>query len=224
MELQSIKELAEMAALEASIRHQEKMAKQPRGQERWYLTCAGSKFDEVRADDIFPEYGSQLYTPKFVKLVPIPLRELSKKQRQANIRPRREKLVPMFPAYHLVKLDVGADWRELFARTGIFGIVGTEENDRPLPRPIRDSVVEEFRRRELQGVLPGNVSIRDLGFSIDEAVRVADGHFSGYSGTVNRLPNIPIEDVDEDVRVRLAILMFGRVTLVEIPLSHIQKL
>jgi transcription termination/antitermination protein NusG len=217
---------AEQAAREATEREAERrrrLVDRASGQEKWYLARESSRFNEERADEIFASYGVETYTPKSTKLVPVPLNRIPPKQRKNGFRPREPRMVPLFPGFRLLHLDFRRDdWREIFDRAKLCGIIGTDHGGRLLPRPVPEQALDVFRKREKEGF--GSVTVRDLGFSIGEAVRISDGHMSGFPGTVDELPDIAIDAVDDDVRIRLLVMVFGRATPVEIPLSHIEKI
>jgi transcription antitermination factor NusG len=218
-----IRKLATDAQARETVRRTS-MQSRPAGQERWYLAREARRFNEEVAAPIFAEYCVETYMPKFRKLVPVPLSKITLKQRRNGFRPREEKLFQLFPGFQLIRLDFRRDdWRELFDRTRICGMLGVEKGGRLLPQPVGDYVLEQFRRREELGALPGSLNMRSLGYSIGEAIRINEGAFSGYKGVVDDLPDIPIDAVDDDVKVRLLIMVFGRATPVEISLSQIES-
>ena len=61
-------------------------------------------------------------------------------------------------------------------------------------------------------------------FKVGERVRVAHGPFTSFQGIVERIPDVAIEDIDADTRLKLAIDIFGRFTPVELAAWQIEKL
>lgn len=217
------RKLAEAAA-EREAERKRQVEGRPTGQERWYLIREARRFNEDDAAEIFQSYAVESYCPKYRTLVPVPLNRVTIRRRKGFIQ-REEKLVPLFKGFRLVCLDFRRpDWREIFDRARVCGMLASGQNGRLLPHPIPERVLLQFREREALGALPGSLSMRELGVAVGDAVRICEGQLSGYNGTVERLPDIAVEEVDEDIRVRLVVMMFGRVVPVEISLSHIEKL
>lgn len=215
--------LAEQAAIEAMRRDREREAMRVSGDERWYVTWTGPRFSEKQADELFDEYGAEYYIPKVRKFVPVPLRRLSLRQRRSGIAYREPKLVRLLPGYLFARFDRRSRlWRELFQRTHIRGILFLEHEAVPLPITQRE--IDKLRGFEVDGAIPATVSARKLAYELGEAIRIKDGAFCGYTGTVEEMPDAPIGDVDEDMRLKIGVMCFGGVRLVELPISAIEKL
>lgn len=217
--------IAAREATEREARRRQQIQQRPKGQEHWYLAREARRFNEEKAAEIFAEYAVETYIPKYRKLVPVPLNKITAGQRRRGFRPVEERFFPLFPGFVPIRLDERRDdWREIFDRTKLCGMMAVEKNGRLLPQPIADRVIDEFRQREELGALPGSLNMRSLGYAIGEAVRICDGSFSGYKGVVDDLPDVPLEAVDDDIKIRLLVMAFGRATPVEISLSQIEKL
>jgi transcription termination/antitermination protein NusG len=215
--------LAEQAAIDATRRAHERQFMRVSGDERWYVTWTSPRFSENQADDLFEEYGCEYYIPKVRKFVPIPLRRLSLRQRRSGVAYREPKLVRLLPGYLFARLDRrSGDWRELFQRCHIRGVLFLEREAVPLPITQRE--IDKLRAFEVDGAIPATVSVRKLAYELGEVVRVIEGPFCGFNGTVDYLPDAPIGDVDEEIRIKIGVMMFGQVSLVELPISAIEKL
>lgn len=215
--------LAEQAAIDATRRANERQSMRVSGDERWYVTWTGPRFSEKQADELFEEYGCEYYIPKVRKFVPVPLRRLSLRQRRSGIAYREPKLVRLLPGYLFARLDRRRrDWRELLQRTHIRGVLFLEHE--AIPLPITQNEIDKLRAFEVDGAIPATVPVRKLAYEVGQAVRINEGPFIGFPATVDELPDAPIGDVDEDVRIKVGVMIFGRVSLVELPISAIEKL
>jgi transcription antitermination factor NusG len=158
-------------------------------------------------------------------MVRVPLNRLSPRQRRLSIPQREAKLVPLFPTYRLIRFDLRRnDWRELFDRAGIHGMICLDEYGHALPAPIADVEIEKLRQKEVDGALPETVTVSEFGWDVGDEARINDGPYIGCTGTMHTLPKTKLSELDDEVKCKLAMKIFGRVTLVEIPLNHIEKL
>lgn len=224
--LSSVREMAELAAQEASVREQTRRAMRTIGQERWYLAHIGvrGELKTQLALKRLERYEIEPYYPRLRKMVPIPKQRLSAKQRQAKFTPFEPKLVPLFPRYMFVRFDLRrGDWRDVFEEIGIWGMQVEREADRPLPAPVTDALVMAIRNREIDGAVPGELPLRQFAYEIGEIVRITEGSFLGHEAIVKDLPENTLGNVDENVKLELTKGLFGRPHLVELPLSHIAK-
>jgi len=230
MELTDLRnsDYARKAAADAQQREnvrQMSIESRPSGEERWYLTRESRRFREEESAKLFEAYNVDCYTPKLRRMVQIPQNRLSPRQRRLGIPQREAKLVPLFPTYRLLRFDLRRDdWREMFERAGIHGIICVDEFGRALPKPIAQFEIDKLRAKEIDGAFPETLPMRDLGWEVGEEARINDGPYIGYTGTVHILPETKLSDLDDEARCKLAMTIFGRVTLVEIPLRHLEKL
>ncbi len=116
-----------------------------------------------------------------------------------------------FPGYVLVHMELNDDTWHLVKNTPrVMGFIGgTAEK----PAPITDSeAVKILQRMEDSEETPAHKTIYEPG----EMVRVTDGPFNDFTGTV--------EEVNyEKSRLRVAVLIFGRSTPVELEFGQVEK-
>ncbi|KKP92123.1 MAG: Transcription antitermination protein nusG [Parcubacteria group bacterium GW2011_GWA1_36_12] len=115
----------------------------------------------------------------------------------------------IFPGYILVKMILADDsWLCVRTTPGVTAFVGAGNK----PTPISDKEVEailKFMKMEA----PKYKSE----FTMGEAVKIVDGPFSDFLGTINNIDN-------EHGKVKVLVSIFGRETPVELDFLQIKKL
>ena len=116
-----------------------------------------------------------------------------------------------FPGYVLVNMDMDDEtWHLVKEVPKVMGFVGGT-SDRPAP--ISDREAERILQRVQEGVEKPKPKVL---FEPGEIVRVIDGPFADFNGVV--------EEVNyEKSRVRVAVLIFGRSTPVELEFGQVEK-
>ena len=116
-----------------------------------------------------------------------------------------------FPGYVLVKMEMNDDTWHLVKSvpkvTGFIGVSGTK------PTPISEKEAQAILQQVKEGVEKPKPKFT---FSAGEQVRVVDGPFADFNGTV--------EDVNyEKSKLRVSVSIFGRMTPVELDFSQVEK-
>ena len=173
---------------------------------RWYVVQAYSGFEkrvqlslQTRIDrsDLKDQFGQVLVPTEDVV-------ELKNGQKRTSER-------KFFPGYVLVQMTMSdAAWHLVKSVPRVSGFVGGTSTQ---PVPISDQEAQAI----LQQVVEGAEHPRPkYTFAPGEVVRVTDGPFQEFNGTV--------EDVNfEKSKLRVAVTIFGRSTPVELSFSQVEK-
>jgi len=126
--------------------------------------------------------------------------------RQREKRKVREKI---FPGYLLVKMILNdQSWLTVRTTPGITGFVGIGTNPTPLPQKEVDAILK-FIKTEAPKF--------KTKFSEGEAVKIIDGPFADFLGTV--------ENIDEQKgKIKVLVSIFGRETPVELDFLQVSKI
>src|SRR6201993_3573705 len=145
---------------------------------RWYIVHAYSNFEKKVAESIKEQAAQRGLAAKFEEIL-VPTEQVVEIRRGRKINTERK----FFPGYVLVKCDLTDDVYHLIKNTPkVTGFLGADKK----PMPISDSEAERIKGQVAEGVERPKASIS---FEIGETVRVADGPFASFNGTV--------EDIDE---------------------------
>lgn len=190
----------------------------------WYsVHCAGSPDDRLK--EVVTRIGWEIYMPTCMELRAVPKRQLPPSQRNSPFPVRKPTEVKMFPRYPFLRFDLRDDKRhDVFTLLGVQGMICDESAGKPQPAYIHESVINAFKSTEETGSIPLGTTVKQLAFAIGEAVRISYGPFAGQNATVEDIPDVPIERLDENSRLRLLISLFGRATPIEISIADIERL
>ena len=172
---------------------------------RWYIVHAHSNFEKKVAASIREQAAQRGLEEKFDEIL-VPTENVTEVRKGRKVAAERK----FFPGYVLVKCDLSDDIYHLIKNTPkVTGFLGADKK----PVPIPDAEAERIKGQVQEGVERPKTTIR---FEIGENVRVADGPFASFNGT--------IEEVDEGrSRVKVAVSIFGRATPVELEYAQVTK-
>lgn len=116
-----------------------------------------------------------------------------------------------FPGYVLVHMVMNDDtWHMIKAIPRVLGFIGGTSQD---PTPISEKEANSILQRVVDGVTKPKPKIL---FEPGEVVRINEGPFADFNGVV--------EEVNyEKNRMRVAVLIFGRSTPVELEFGQVKK-
>ena len=175
---------------------------------RWYIVHAYSNFEKKVADSI-KEQSVQKGLGDLFEAVLVPTEEVVEIRRGRKFKSERR----FFPGYVLVKMDLTDDSWHLVKNTAkVTGFLGGGGRGKPVP--ISDAEASRILKQVQEGVERPKPAVS---FEIGEQVKVADGPFASFNGTV--------EDVDEErARLKVAVSIFGRSTPVELDYAQVEKI
>lgn len=177
------------------------------GRARWYIVHAYSNFEQKVAEAIRDQAGRQGLEEQFED-VQVPTEEVTEVVRgQKKVRQHRH-----FPGYVLVKMELTDEAYHLVKNTPkVTGFLGQQNK----PQPVSDREVERILGRVAE---QSEAKPRPLiNFETGERVRVSDGPFQSFEGIVSEVD-------DERGRLKVAVMIFGRETPVDLEYSQVEKI
>jgi transcriptional antiterminator NusG len=172
---------------------------------RWYVIHVYSGFEKKVATAVREQAEQKGLGDRFEEIL-VPTEEVVELRRGAKVNSERK----FFPGYVLVKMDMDDETWHLVRNTAkVTGFLG----GRGRPSPITEAEAARIMHQVQEGIERPKPSIT---FEIGEQVRVCDGPFTSFNGTV--------EEVDEEkARVKVAVSIFGRATPVELEYTQVEK-
>jgi transcriptional antiterminator NusG len=170
---------------------------------KWYVVHTASGHEVRVAETLRQRIETMgLENKVFEVLIPIQDRIVIRQGKKATV---KEKI---FPGYLLVKMLVDdASWLAVRTTPGITGFIGAESK----PTALLESEV-----KNIQKFISSPAPRFKTRLSVGEAVKITDGPFSDFLGTIN--------EVDEEKgRVKVLVSIFGRETPVELDFLQVTK-
>ena len=173
---------------------------------RWYVVHAFSGF-EKQVQRSMAERISRAGVEELFGQILVPTEEIVEMKGGQKRRSDRK----FFPGYVLVEMEMNDEtWHLVKEVPKVMGFIGGT-SDRPAP--ISEKEADTILNRVQEGVDKPRPKIL---FEPGEMVRVVDGPFNDFNGT--------IEEVNyEKSRLRVAVLIFGRSTPVELDFHQVEK-
>ena len=173
---------------------------------RWYAVQAYSGYEKIVQKGLLERIEISNIKDHFGDIL-VPVEEVVElKAGQKTISERR-----LYPGYVLVQMDMNDDsWHLVRSTPKVTAFIGGSALK---PTPIKDKEVELIlRRMDDSKVNP----TQKLTFEVGEAIRVIDGPFKDFSGSVQEINY-------EKNKLRVEVVIFGRATPVELDFGQIQK-
>lgn len=182
---------------------------------RWYVVHAYSGFEHQVQRALATRIAREGMEAKFGDVL-VPTEEVVEMRGGQKRKSERK----FFPGYVLVQIETNEEsgipriddesWHLIKETPKVMGFIGGTA-ERPLP--IKDSEADVILRRVQDGADKPRPKVL---FEPGELVRVTDGPFNDFNGTV--------EEVNyEKSRLRVAVLIFGRSTPVDLEFAQVEK-
>jgi transcriptional antiterminator NusG len=170
---------------------------------RWYIVHTYSGHENKVGETLRQRAHTLNLTDKILEIL-VPTQE------KIQIKRGQRKTVKekIFPGYMLVKVILSDEsWLAVRTTPGITGFVGV--GNKPTPLPAHE--VKSIQKYMTQGAPSYKAD-----FTIDQAVKIVDGPFTDFLGTVNGID-------EEKGKVTVLVSIFGRETPVELDFLQVEK-
>ncbi|MCI5109859.1 MAG: transcription termination/antitermination protein NusG [Marivita sp.] len=172
---------------------------------RWYSVSVLSNFEKKIAEQILQAVEEQGLQDQIEEVL-VPTEEVIEIRRGKKVTAERR----FMPGYVLVRMEMSDQGYHLINSINrVTGFLGPQGR----PMPMRDAEVQAILGRVAEGEETPRTLIH---FEVGEKVKVNDGPFEDFDGM--------IEEVDDDnQRLKLSVVIFGRETPVELEFTQVTK-
>ncbi|MBP7842711.1 transcription termination/antitermination factor NusG [Candidatus Woesebacteria bacterium] len=170
---------------------------------RWYVVHTYSGHENKVAEALKQRAETLDLTSKIISVL-IPTQEKIQIKRGQ----RKNVVEKIFPGYMLVQMELTDNsWLAVRTTQGVTGFVGVGNKPTPLPRHEVDAIKKYMTQAAPQ---------YKADYSEGEAIRIVDGPFNDFLGTVNAID-------EEKGQVEVLVNIFGRETPVTLDFLQVKK-
>ena len=174
---------------------------------RWYIIHAYSGFENKVRESILSE-AKRLGLESLVEQVEVPTETITEVKRGKKVQSERK----FMPGYVLAKLALNDDVYHLVKNTPkVTGFLGPNGK----PQAIPDAQAARMLETKEEAAAAPKQKVK-VDYEIGDAVKVLDGPFASFNGTVEEL------DFDRS-RVKVSVSIFGRATPVELEFEQVER-
>jgi len=173
---------------------------------RWYVVHAYSGYEKQVQRSLKERIERSGMEEQFGEIL-VPTEEVVEMKKGVKRRSERK----FFPGYVLVEMEMNEDsWHLVKDVPKVMGFIGGKQDK---PAPISQKEADMILNRVAEGVDKPKPKVL---FEPGEMVRVIDGPFNDFNGTVEEINY-------EKSRLRVAVSIFGRSTPVELDFQQVEK-
>ena len=182
------------------------MTEQAKSKKRWYVVHAYSGYENYVKKALLERIQLEAVEYKFGEIL-VPTEEVVELRGGQKRKSERK----FFPGYVLVEMEMDDQtWHLVKSTPKVLGFIGGTSDK---PAPITPKEAETILQRVTESSDKPKPKVL---FEMGEVVRVIDGPFADFNGVV--------EEVNyEKNRLRVAVLIFGRSTPVELQFDQVEK-
>ncbi len=176
---------------------------------QWYVVHTYAGYENKVKSNLESRIASMNMEDRIYEVV-IPMEEVVEFKGGKKVTVQRK----VFPGYLLTRAELDDDsWSVIRQTPGVTSFVGPGTKPTPLSRAEVESILQV---RE-EGVEPPRARRPRLEYEVGETVRVREGPFADFTGTVS--------EINEDqLKLKVLVNIFGRETPVELEFSQVAKL
>jgi transcription termination/antitermination protein NusG len=176
---------------------------------RWYVVHTYSGYENKVRSNMGNVVASRGIEDRVFEVV-IPMEDVDEFKGGKKVTVQKK----VFPGYLLVRCDLDDDtWGAIRNTPGVTGFVGPGTK----PTPLSRREVENILAVKVEGAGPAKKTRPRLEYEVGESVRVREGPFADFSGT--------IAEINEDqLKLKVLVNIFGRETPVEFEFAQVAKL
>tara|TARA_B100000427_G_scaffold175625_1_gene146065 strand:- start:1691 stop:2467 length:777 start_codon:yes stop_codon:yes gene_type:complete len=169
----------------------------------WYIVQTLSNYEkrvETRVQQII---DAEKYKGKLFRVL-VPTQQTVELKNNKRL----EKITKIFPGYVFIQMDIEDELAyELRQIPGIAKFIGIGNKPTPV---VEDEILKVLRK-------VGDTSKEiDVDFEVGEVIKVVDGPFRGYTGTISEINSLK-------ANIKAKISIFGRETPVELDFEQVEK-
>jgi len=174
---------------------------------RWYIIHAYSGFEGKVRESIMAE-ATRMGLEQLVEQIEVPTETVTEARRGKKVAVERK----FMPGYVLAKLAMNDQVYHLVKNTPkVTGFLGSSGK----PQAISDAEAARMLQSKEEAAAAPKQKVK-VDFEIGDAVKVLDGPFASFNGTVEEL------DFDKS-KVKVSVSIFGRATPVELDFEQVER-
>lgn len=192
----------------------------------WYILATYSGYENKIQRDIKTLIERGTISPEVVTDIVVPEETVVEKGKNGKNKNKKKNFLP---GYLLIEMDLSMgtaalsdpskDWREIIAKirriVGVNGFLGTETGAKTSkPLPIDPEEAKQILQKTGE-IKTDKASLASYSFSQGDKVKIMDGPFATFSGTVGEI-------MPDRNKLRVMVSIFGRETPVEVEASQVE--